>query len=140
MPWLAALALAALAGWYFLGGGARPTFPTPPSITVGNQNIGAQLGSVVESLRGTLSSVRDEATARTALPRLQDMQKQIDGINTLRNQLSADNKKGFAAYVAQILPLIRPYVENALKGTGVGPVVKPVLDQIMARLDTMSKT
>ena len=114
-------------------------FPAAPKITVGTQDVGAQLGSVVEGLRGTLGGIKDEASAKTALPRLQDMAKQLDTINTARGQLPAEGKKSLASYVATLLPLIRPMIDNALKGSGVGAVAKPVLDQIFNRLEAMSK-
>ncbi len=140
LPWVAALALAALAGWYFLGQGVRQAaLPPVPQITVGSQDIGAQLGSVVEGLRGTLTSVNDEASARTALPRLQEMTKQLDGINGLRGQLPPDGKKSLATYAASLLPILRPLIDKALAGSGVAAIAKPVLDQIFARLEAMSK-
>ena len=140
LPWVAALALATLAGWYFLGQGLRQAaLPPIPNITVGSQDVGAQLGSVVEGLRGTLSGIKDEASAKTALPRLQDMTKQLDGINTLRGQLPPEGKKSLAAYAATLLPILRPLIDKALAGSGVGAIAKPVLDQIFSRLEAMSK-
>lgn len=140
LPWAAALALLAFGGWYFLGGGGRQVhLPTPPRVLVGQQDVAGQLGSVIEGLRGTLVGVRDEQSAKAAVPRLQDMAKQLDGINSLRGQLPADGKKSLASYVGQLLPIVRPLIENALKAAGVGPVAKPILDQILNRLETMSK-
>ena len=140
LPWVAALALAALAGWYFLGQGTRQAaFPVAPKITVGSQDVGAQLSSVVEGLRGTLTGLKDEGSAKEALPRLQAMTKQLDGISDLRGQLPAEGKKGLASYVASLLPLLRPLIDKALAGSGVGPIAKPVLDQIFNRLEAMTK-
>ena len=140
LPWLAGLALAALAGWYFLGKAPRlVSLPAAPAITVGSQDIGAQLGSVVEGLRGTLTGITNEGSAREAVPRLQAMSKQLDGINDLRGQLPAAGKQGLASYVATLLPILRPMLEKALAGSGVGAIAKPVLDQIFNRLEAMAK-
>ncbi|MFM9941985.1 MAG: DUF937 domain-containing protein [Hyphomicrobiaceae bacterium] len=139
LPWAAALGALLFGGWYFLSGARGPSLPAAPAITFNNQNVGAQVGSVVEGLRGTLGSIKDEATAKSALPRLQETLKQLDGINTMRGNMPAEAKKGLAAYIAQLLPIIRPMIDNALKTAGVGPVAKPVLDNILNRLDTMSK-
>ena len=139
LPWVASLALLAFAGWYFLGGGQRVALPEPPRITLGTQDVGAQLGSVVEGLRGTLGGIRDEASARAAMPRLQDMSRQIDQINGLLGQLPPEGRRTLATYAASVLLVLRPMVEKALAGTAVAPVAKGVLDQIVARLDAMSK-
>lgn len=140
MPWLAGLALAALAGWYFLGNVPRQiALPAAPAITVGSQDIGAQLGTVVEGLRGTLTGITNEGTAREALPRLQAMSKQLDGINDLRGQLPAAGKQGLASYVASLLPILRPMIDKALATSGVGAIAKPVVDQILNRLEAMAK-
>ena len=140
LPWVAGIALAALAGWYFLGSGMRQAaIPPVPKITVGSQDVGAQLSSIVDGLRGTLPGITNEATAKDALPRLQAMTKQLDGINELRGQLPADGKKSLASYVASLLPILRPMIDKALAASGVGPIAKPVLDQILNRLEAMSK-
>lgn len=136
---LGALAIA-IGGWYYLGGGKSTTaLPTAPAITLGNQNIGAQLGSAVEGLRGTLANVKDEASAKAALPRLQEMEKQFGTLREQSGRLPADGKKSLASYVAQILPFLRPVIDKALAAAGVGPIVKPVVDQILNHLNTMSK-
>lgn len=140
-PMVAAAAAIAVLGWYWLGG-QRPaavTLPAAPAITVGNQNIGAQLGSIAEGLRGTLATIKDEATAKSALPRLTEMSQQLAGMRDVAGRLPADGKKSLATYVNQLLPLLRPLIEKALQAAGVGPVAKPVLDQILNRIEALGK-
>lgn len=135
-----ALALAVL-GWYYLGN-QRPsgvTIPTAPAITVGSTNIGAQLGSAADDLRRALGDIKDEASARNQLARLQGISTQLNGVKDAAARLPADGKKSLAAYAAQLLPIIRPLIDNALAGTGVGPIAKPVLDQIFNRLTELSR-
>ncbi|MEZ5849773.1 MAG: DUF937 domain-containing protein [Hyphomicrobiaceae bacterium] len=140
IPLVAGLLLAALAAWYVLGRNVRvPGLPAAPQISAGTQNIGAQIGTLAEGLRGTLPGMTDAASARSALPRLTEMGKQLESIETLRGQLPAAGKQGLAAYVASLLPILRPMIDAALARAGVGPVVKPVLDQILNRLETMAK-
>ncbi len=140
LPWVAGLGLLALAAWYIAAPATRQAaFPVAPKITIGTQDVGAQLGSVVEDLRGTLTGLKDEASARTALPRLQAMQKQLDTINGLRGTMPADGKSALAGYINTLLPLLRPLLEKALATAGVGAIAKPVLDQIFSRIESMSK-
>ena len=140
-PMVAAAALLAVLGWYFFGQ-QKPvatSFPAPPQITIAGQNIGGQLGSVAEGLRGTLSGIKDEASARSALPRLQEMAQQLGGIQDSAGKVPADARKTLASYAAQLLPLLRPLIEKALAAAGVGPIAKPVLDQILNRIEALAK-
>lgn len=141
LPWAAGLALLALGGWYFLGGsGSRQVaLPAAPKILAGTQDIGSQLGSTVEGLRATLGGVKDEASAKAALPRLQETAKQLETLSGLRGQLPADAKKSLATYSSSLLPALRPLIDRVLGTTGVAAVLKPVLDQIISRIDGMSK-
>lgn len=141
LPWIIALALAALAGWWFLG--QKPSvasLPTPPNITVGGQNIASEIHRSVDGLRSTLAGIKDEASAKAALPRLQDMSGQLEKLGGLRNQLPAAEKSSLASYIASLLPIIRPWIDNALKGSGVEAVARPVLNQIFTRLEAMTRT
>lgn len=140
-PMVAAAALLAVLGWYFFGQ-QKPvatSFPAPPQITIAGQNIGGQLGSVAEGLRGTLSGIKDEASARSALPRLQEMAQQLGGIQDAAGKVPADARRSLASYAAQLLPLLRPLIEKALAAAGVGPIAKPVLDQILNRIEALAK-
>lgn len=139
-PMLAAAAAIAVGGWYFFGQSSpKLALPAAPKITVGTTDVGAQLGSVAEGLRGTLLSLKNEASAKDALPRLQEMQRQLSGIGDNAAKLPPEGRKGLASYAAQLLPLLRPLIEQALKAAGVGPIAKPVLDQILNRLEGMAK-
>lgn len=141
-PMVAAAALLAVLGWYFFGQQKPVTtasFPAAPQITIAGQNIGGQLGSVAEGLRGTLSGIKDEGSARSALPRLQEMAQQLGGIQDAAGKVPADARKSLAAYAAQLLPLLRPLIDKALAAAGVGPVAKPVLDQILNRIEALAK-
>ncbi len=140
-PMVAAAAALAVLGYYYYAQ-QRPavlTIPAAPQITLGSQNVGAELGSIAEGLRGTLVSLKDEATARTALPRLQQMAQQLGGINEAAAKLPPDGRRSLASYAAQLVPLLRPMIEQALKSAGVGPIAKPVLDQILNRLESLGK-
>ncbi len=139
-PMLAAAAALALGGWYFFGQSSpKLAIPAAPAIKLGTQDVGAQLGSLAEGLRGTLVTLKDKQSAEAALPRLQEMQRQLNGINETAAKLPLEGRKGLASYAAQLLPLLRPLIEKALQASGVGPVAKPVLDQILNRLEGLSK-
>ncbi len=138
-PWAAGLAALLVGIWSLLPGPRGPTFPLAPAITVNTQNVGAQVGSIVEGLRGTLARITDESTAKSALPALQETLKQLDGLTEARARMPADAKRTLALYVSQVTALLRPRVDGLLRQAGVSPIVKPVLDNIFNRLDTLAK-
>jgi hypothetical protein len=45
----------------------------------------------------------------------------------------------FAKVVASYLPALRGLIDQALKAAGVPAIVKPVLDQILNRMEAMAK-
>jgi len=138
-PWAAGLAALLIGIWSLLPDPRGPAFPVAPAITVNNQNVGAQVGSIVEGLRGNLARITDEGSARSALLALQETLKQLDGMTELRARMPADAKRSLALYVSQATALLRPMVDGLLRQAGVSPVVKPVLDNILNRLDTLAK-
>jgi hypothetical protein len=68
------------------------------------------------------------------------MSQQLSGIRDNAAKLPPDTRKTLAGYAAQLLPLLRPLIDKALATSGVGPVAKPVLDQILNRIEAMAKT
>lgn len=141
-PWIVAI-LAALAAWWFLFAGPRvmkpAALPTPPKIVVDNTDVGSVLGLALGNLQGTLGGIKDAGSAQAALPKLRQAQGDIDRIGGMMGQLSGDNKKSMAGYIAAALPILLPYVNNLLANSSIGPIVKPILDQLVGRLTTMSK-
>ncbi|MGE3916954.1 MAG: hypothetical protein AB7F78_14775, partial [Hyphomicrobiaceae bacterium] len=140
-PLVAAAGALAVLGWYYFGQQKLGVVKAPavPQIAVGGQNIAAELGSLAEGLRGTLGSMQDEASAKAALPRLQAMSTQLAGIGDSASKLSPDLRKTLATYAAQLLPTLRPLIEKALAAAGVGPVAKPVLDEITRRIEALAR-
>ena len=137
---MAALAVAAaLAGWYFLGTGTPKLvdLPKPPQIMVGNTDIGTGLGKTMGTLQASLASVRDKSSAEAALPQLRAAQGEIDRLSSQFGSLSADNKKSLTSYVAMALPLLLPMINKMVADSTFGPLLKPILDQMVGKLQGM---
>lgn len=142
LPWAAAAAALLLGAWYFLGGAPKQSagLPAiPKGITVEGQDVGAQLGAAVDKLRVTLSNVKDKASAEAAAPQLTQMVQQLDGLGGLRDKLPTQGKQSLAAYATTLLPLLRSWIDAALAGSGVGPILKPITDRLLARVEAMGK-
>jgi hypothetical protein len=55
------------------------------------------------------------------------------------NQLSSENRKTLAELFASIRPNLDQLLDKALAIPGVGPIIKPTVDAIRAKLDTLTK-
>ncbi len=91
------------------------------------------------ALTSTLGSVKDEATAKAAVPAIEDAGKQIDGLKLAAAALTGDARKPIASLVAGALPALTQTVEKAVGIPGVGAILNPVLQPIVANLETLSK-
>ena len=69
-------------------------------------NVGKQLTDSIASLRTTLGSVTDTTTAQAALPKLQDVTAQIDGVDGLIGQMTPGQRKLVAGIVNPLTPLM----------------------------------
>ena len=146
-PWLIAIGLAGAAWWsLFAVPRPQPTVTTTPTtmtvaaprVVVGGADIGGQLDSSIKGLQGLLGSIRDPQSAQAALPKLRDTQTTLDRIAGMP-ELPVEARRQIAAYVAQWLPTLTPLLNQLLANTSYGPLLKPVLDQMIKRLETMAK-
>jgi hypothetical protein len=146
--WLIPVVLVAAALWYFLGQGSKPTVTTdtgttPPAVTeilVDGVDVGKQVTTALDSLKGVLGGITDTATAQSALPKLQEAVTSIDGVSGMVAKLSAEQKTALAALVAAALPAIKEAADKVVAIQGVGDLAKPVLDGLLAKLEALAKS
>ena len=139
---LAALAVAAaLAAWYFLGTGTPKVvaLPTPPQVIAGGTDIGTSLGSTLGALQSTLVGIKDRSGAEAALPRIKTAQGEIDRLASQFGSLSPAGKSSLAGYLVQALPLLLPMINKLVADSSFGPILKPILDQMVGKLQGMAK-
>ena len=67
--------------------------PAVQSLVVGGLDIGKQVTDSISSLRTTLGGITDAASAQAALPKLQEVTTQIDKVDGMIGQLSAEQRK-----------------------------------------------
>ena len=112
-----------------------PAAPTAAAIP----DLGSVTAKALGALTASLGGIKDEATAKAAVPGLQDIAKQIDGVKTAAALLSGDAKKPIASLIAAALPGITASVEKAVGIPGVGALINPVLGPMVANLGALSK-
>lgn len=129
-------------------GSEKTTAPVAPAVTTPAATAPAALPEAdlagiatkaLGALTTSLGTIKDEATAKAAVPALQDTGKQIDGLKLAAAALSVDARKPIAALVAGALPSIVAAVEKAVGIPGAGAILNPVLQPIVANLEGLSK-
>ena len=106
---------------------------------VGDIDLGKELTGVVDRTSAALSGITDAASAEAALPALNAARTKLDDLTPTVEQLPADAKATLASAVTGMLPELRTLVDKVNGIEGVGGVVKPAVEPIMAKLDAWAK-
>jgi hypothetical protein len=140
--WLIPAALIAAGLAYWLNGPAQQAVQqnvaSAQNLTVAGVDIGKQTSESLSSLRTTLSGVTDVASAKAALPKLQEVTDQIDKTNGMIGSLSADQRKVLANLVNPTMLAVNQLFDKVLAIPGVGEVLKPTIDTVKAKLATLT--
>jgi hypothetical protein len=139
--WLIPVAAVAAVLAYWLDGPAVQTVQqhvaSAQSLTVAGVDLGKQASDNLSSLRTTLSGVTDVASAKAALPKLQEVTGQIDKTDGMIRSLSAEQRKALADLVNPAMPAVNQLFDRVLAIPGVGDVLKPTIDTVKAKLATL---
>jgi len=165
LPWLlgalVVLALGALA-WHLLHGRhhkqvaetASPKIEekvSPPAeapsglfsklkgVKAGDVDVGDVATAAVNDLYSSIQGIKDDATAQSSMPGLTKASSEFDQLTGVLNQLSPENRKTLADLVASIRPNLDQLLDKALAIPGVAAIIKPTVDAIRAKLDTLTK-
>jgi hypothetical protein len=147
MKWvIGALALAAIA-WLasqFLGGKPAPVITEAPAtapaatnpLVVDGVNIGDSIQGILTNLTGTLAGVTDVASATAAVKSLTDADTALGGLQTAVGALTGEGKTALQALIGGALPALKTTIDGLLGDSAIGPILKPALDGILAKLTT----
>jgi hypothetical protein len=108
-------------------------------IKAGDADVGELATTAVNDLYSSLVGIKDEATAQANLPGLTKASSEFDQLTSVLNQLSPENRKMLADVFASIRPNLDQLLDKALAIPGVGPIIKPAVDAIREKLDTLTK-
>jgi hypothetical protein len=148
--WLIALAVLAGAAWYFLGDreqqlaeqthglmnkATEEVALNKPSVS----ELSADLTSSVDSARNALQGMTDPASARVALPKLQQATEQLDRINGLAAQLPESSRKDLASVVGASMPALNRLCDQALSNPQIAGLAKPTIDALRAKLQMLAQ-
>lgn len=145
--------LAALAALYLLlGNGCQreaekaaapePAATTAPAPAPGAASIAGltnQATTIIDKLKSSIGGVKNEATAKAALPGLTDVASQLATLKGGAMGLSADARHPLVAMIGAAMPGVASSIDKVMAIPGVSAVLKPVLDQVMGHLGAMAK-
>jgi Bacterial protein of unknown function (DUF937) len=154
--WLVGLIVLGGLGWFALGRQAGETVAelpppaatqpatgtvglAPSDLTIGGVNLANQVNSSVGTLRSTLPTITDVASAQAALPKLREATTQLNEVSNLATKLSPEGKSALARLIAAATPTINQMCDKVLATPGVGDIAKPAIDEIRGKLDTLSR-
>ena len=160
-PWLGAIAAASALWWSVFGQKAlqpHPTIAIPavvaPSTTlattplptslpmpavIANTEVGKQIVNVLDDMKGAVAGVRDAASAQSSLARIQDVAGRLEKVSGQAAQLNPEARRALATYVGSQQGLLKTAITNALGLPGVSGILKPVLDQMLGRIEGLAK-
>ena len=95
---------------------------------------GKVAGSLFNGLTKVLGGVKDEATAKAALPELEKFGPLLKTLESESEKLPADEKPAFAKVISENLGLLKKLIDTAMAIPGVkdllGPVVTPMVEAL----------
>jgi hypothetical protein len=104
----------------------------------GGLDIGKEVTDSITNLRTTLAGITDAASAQAALPKLREVTTQIDKVDRLVGQLSAEQRKALAGPVNPLMPSLNQLFDKVLAIPGVSEVLKPTIDALRAKLTVLT--
>ena len=104
-------------------------------MTVGDVNVGEQLTEVVQNTEETLQGITDAASAEAAVPELNAINTRIEELSGTVDQLPPDAKKVLADVLGKRVTELKTLADKLAGQQGVGDVVKPALEPIIAKLE-----
>jgi hypothetical protein len=86
----------------------------------------------------SLTKIKDEATARAAIPDLEELEGKISGLADMTAKLPGEAKTAVSGLLESGVDGIKSLVEKIMAIPGVESVVKPKMDAIMQKLTALT--
>jgi hypothetical protein len=151
---LAALIILAGIAWYAFGHRAQETVAelpaktqpasetvgmAPAQLTVDGVNLAGQLNSSINTLKSALPGMTDASAAQAALPKINAAIAQLNDLTARVGKLSPEGRSAFAKMIVLVTPSVKEMCDKVMATPGVGPVAKPAIDDLQAKMDSLSR-
>jgi hypothetical protein len=111
----------------------------PAALTVDGVNLANQLNASIDKLKSALPGMTDAAAAQAALPKINEATAQLNDLSARVQKLTPDGRNELVKMIVLVTPSINQMCDKALATPGVGPVAKPAIDDLRAKLDSLAK-
>jgi hypothetical protein len=111
----------------------------PATMTVDGVNLANNFNSSVNTLKSTLPGIIDPATAQSALPKINEVTAQLNDINGRAAKLSPEGRSALVKLIVVAIPSINQMCDKIIATPEVGPVAKPAIDDLRAKLDALAR-
>ncbi len=144
MTWLLPILLVGLgiALWFYLREPEPVKMPGNPDMV---KKLGDQVGQMTDSVKTlfttattSLEGVKDAATADAALPKLKELTSNAEDMKKLYGLLPDAGKATIKTLLGNGIDKLKALADKILALPGVGPVLKPVVDGLMAKLTAIT--
>jgi hypothetical protein len=159
---VAGVVLVGLIAWYFLGRREAAVAPVADSVAkAGNAakktvtalkvpiedaagalpaatQLGKDLTAVYTSASETLSGIKDAASAEKALPELKELTDKVGALKSAWDKLPEAGQATISSITSSHLGKLKDLVTKVEAMPGVGDKVKPILDQLVAKLSALA--
>jgi uncharacterized protein DUF937 len=111
----------------------------PANLTVDGVNLGSQIDSSIVTLKSALPGITDVASAQAALPKINEAVAQLNDVTARAAKLPPEGRSALAKLVGTATPSIYLLCDKVIAIPGVGPVAKPAIDDLRAKLDALAR-
>ncbi len=110
-----------------------------PVATAGVVDLGKRTGVLFETIKTSVSGIKDEASATASLPKLREYSAALLDMRDTAEKMPAASRAELATWVTPLVVNLQSLVTKAVQAPGTEAIVKPVLDQILERMRAMAK-
>ena len=100
--------------------------------------LGKELTNVYTSATESLGTIKDAASAEAAIPKLKDLSTKLDSMKTAWESLPAAGKSTISSITSTHLGKLKEMVEKVLAMAGVSDKIKPLLNDIVTKLSSLT--
>ncbi len=114
--------------------GCRQAAPTPTDVSAEASTLAGSFKGMAETATVTLASIKDAASADLALPKLREISASLDGLKVAWDKIPATARGPIATAAGSLRSTLTAALEKLNQIPDVGPKVKPVIDELVAKL------
>ena len=111
----------------------------PANLTVDGVNLASQLTSSINTWKSALPGMTDATAAQAALPKINEAVAQLNDLTARVEKLSPDGRSAFAKMIVLVTPSVNEMCDKVMATPGAGPVAKPAIDDIRAKMDSLGR-